>query len=70
MYQILPLQRRLLLAKNIRSIANYSGVSEKTIYRIKMGESDTTLGTANRILAALDLLEPVKTRKPRTTAEA
>jgi predicted transcriptional regulator len=68
MYQISTLKNRLMDAKSIQSLAKISGVSEKTIHRIKTGASDTTLGTANKILAAMDELYPVKQpRKPRAT---
>ena len=70
MYQIQHLKNRLADVQNVRSVAKLSGISEKTIHRIRGGESDTTFGTANRIIAAIDVLYPLakvrKQAKPRT----
>lgn len=64
MYKIEPLKKRLSGEVNIRAIATLSGVSEKTVHRIKNGEADnTTLDTANKILSALEMIYPAR-KKP------
>lgn len=68
MFQIQHLQKRLAGDVNVRAIANLSGVSEKTIHRIKASESDTTFNTANKIIAALDKLYPVKRKAEKAAA--
>jgi len=72
MYQIQHLKNRLSDVQSVRAVAQLSGVSEKTIHRIKSGESDTTFGTANKIIAAVDELYPVgkQPRKQRAAAQA
>lgn len=47
----------LASADNIRAIAVQAGLSEKTVHRIKNGETDTTFGTANKIIAAIAKLK-------------
>lgn len=69
MYQIKQLKDRLADVKNVRSVAQLSGVSEKTIHRIKGGESDTTFTTANKIIAAVDVLYPLQ-KLPRKAKSA
>ena len=57
MFQINQLQKMLASADNIRAIAVQAGLSEKTVHRIKNGETDTTFGTANKIIAAIAKLK-------------
>lgn len=63
MFQINQLQNRLAADVNVRAVAAASGVSEKTIHRIKNGEANTTFGTANKIIQALNKLYPVPKNK-------
>lgn len=67
MYQIDALKNKLAGDVNIRAIAGLSGVSEKTVHRIKNGETDTTFGTANKILKAIEKLYPAA-KKAKTAA--
>lgn len=58
MYEIQHLKDSIKSVKNIRAVAAKAGISEKTMHRIKTGETDTTFGTANKILAAIKEIYP------------
>jgi DNA-binding phage protein len=45
---------------NVRAVAKEAGLSEKTLYRIRDGENSPTLDTAEKVIAALDKLHPLK----------
>lgn len=65
MFQIHELQRRLNECPNVRPLAKRSGLSERTVYRVKKGEKLPTVNTAIKLFEALEALYPVKPRKSR-----
>lgn len=71
MFSIDHLQEMLRAAPSVRDVAIKSGVSEKTVHRIKHGSENTSLRTANKLLRALDELGikvPRKKQKASLTA--
>ena len=48
-------QRRVLLGLTQQDLADFSGVGLRTIRQIEVGEGNPSVGTLNRILAALGL---------------
>jgi DNA-binding XRE family transcriptional regulator len=67
MISIEHLHRRLKDAPSVRGVAKLSGLSEKTLHRIKSGNLNISIRTANKLASALDLVCPV--RKRATTAK-
>lgn len=63
MFPIQDLQRRLNDCPNVRPLAKQSGLSERTVYRVKKGEKLPTVNTALKLFAALDALYPVKGKR-------
>ncbi len=63
MFSIEHLQARLRSAPSVREVARRSGLSEKTVHRIKAGSKNTSISTANKLLLALDELGVKKPRK-------
>jgi predicted transcriptional regulator len=63
MFQIHELQKRLNECPNVRPLAKKSGLSERTVYRVKKGEKLPTVNTAIKLFEALEALYPVKPRK-------
>lgn len=68
MFSIQHLQLRLQNVKSVREVARRSGLSEKTLHRIKSGNLNTSIATANKLAAALDAIAPVKTRRAKQSA--
>lgn len=66
MFQIQELQRRLNECPNVRPLAKKSGLSERTVYRVKKGEKLPTLNTAIKLFEAMEALYPVKRKSPVT----
>lgn len=62
MFQIQELQKRLNECPNVRPLAKKSGLSERTVYRVKKGEKLPNLSTAIKLFEALEELYPLKTR--------
>lgn len=63
MFQIQELQRRLNECPNVRPLAKKSGLSERTVYRVKKGEKLPNVSTAIKLFKALEELYPLKPRK-------
>lgn len=57
--QLGVLLNRLRGAQNISAIAREAGLSDKTLRRIRDGENTPSLDTIEKIVSALDKLEPV-----------
>lgn len=63
MLSIKHIQRRLNEVSNVRPLAKISGLSERTVYRIKNGDTAVTLRTMTRLQAALNAVYPERKAK-------
>jgi DNA-binding phage protein len=58
------LRRRLLAQKNLSLLSRRCGLSLKTLYRTRDGETTPLATTANKIIACLDAIEAEQVKPP------
>jgi DNA-binding phage protein len=49
---------------NVAKLARHTGIAEKTIYRLRNGANDPTLGTAERLIAGAAEIKQVPKPAP------
>jgi DNA-binding phage protein len=58
------LRKRLAATKNLSAVSRRCGLSLKTLYRTRDGETTPLAVTANKIIACLDAIEAEQVKPP------